>query len=191
MLKFNSLLLLPLLAGCPPAGDTGFTDTGECSSGVEWTSGNEESPNMNPGQACIACHASGEGPEFTIAGTVMGDFADPDNCYGVEGMTVRITDADGVVTEILRDGDMYAPVVRFRLPQGETVEVKDLGSGAPDFSTGDAVAVLYLPESPQDFRLDTFERLWLVPIIVMMVVFGGLVILTKGSAVAPFIYTIF
>ena len=79
--------------------------------------------------------------------------------------------ADGVVTEILRDGDMYAPVVRFRLPQGETVEVKDLGSGAPDFSTGDAVAVLYLPESPQDFRLDTFERLWLVPIIVTG--FGG------------------
>ncbi len=109
MLKFNSLLLLPLLAGCPPAGDTGFTDTGECSSGVEWTSGNEESPNMNPGQACIACHASGEGPEFTIAGTVMGDFADPDNCYGVEGMTVRITDADGVVTELLSNaaGNFY------------------------------------------------------------------------------------
>jgi hypothetical protein len=79
--------------------------------------------------------------------------------------------ADGVVTEIVRDGDMYAPVVRFRLPQGETVEVKDLGSGAPDFSVGDAVAVLYLPESPRDFRLDTFERLWLVPIIVTG--FGG------------------
>ncbi len=79
--------------------------------------------------------------------------------------------ADGVVTEIVRDGDMYAPVVRFRLPQGETVEVKDLGSGAPDFSAGDAVAVLYLPESPRDFRLDTFERLWLVPIIVTG--FGG------------------
>lgn len=79
--------------------------------------------------------------------------------------------ADGIVTEIVRDGDMYAPVVRFRLPQGETVEVKDLGSGAPDFSAGDAVAVLYLPESPRDFRLDTFERLWLVPII--LVGFGG------------------
>jgi hypothetical protein len=79
--------------------------------------------------------------------------------------------ADGVVTDIVRDGDMYAPVVRFRLPQGETVEVKDLGSGAPDFSVGDAVAVLYLPESPRDFRLDTFERLWLVPIIVTG--FGG------------------
>jgi len=79
--------------------------------------------------------------------------------------------ADGVVAGIVRDGDMYVPVVRFRLPQGETVEVKDLGSGAPDFSRGDAVTVLYFPESPQDFRLATFERLWLVPVIVTG--FGG------------------
>ncbi|KAF0098107.1 MAG: hypothetical protein FD144_4584 [Rhodospirillaceae bacterium] len=79
--------------------------------------------------------------------------------------------ADGIVTEIVREGDMYAPVVRFRLPQGEAVEVKDLGSGAPDFSAGDAVTVLYLPESPRDFRLDTFERLWLMPIVVTG--FGG------------------
>ena len=35
------------------------------------------------------------------------------------------------------------------------------------------------------------KKYWLIPIIVMLAVFGGLVILTKGSAVAPFIYTIF
>ncbi len=35
------------------------------------------------------------------------------------------------------------------------------------------------------------KKFWLLPILVMMVVFGGLVALTKGSAVAPFIYTIF
>jgi hypothetical protein len=35
------------------------------------------------------------------------------------------------------------------------------------------------------------KKFWLIPIIVMMVVFGGLVVLTKGSAVAPYIYTIF
>lgn len=39
--------------------------------------------------------------------------------------------------------------------------------------------------------LRTRKKYWLVPIIVMMVVFGGLVVLSKGSAVAPFIYTIF
>lgn len=35
------------------------------------------------------------------------------------------------------------------------------------------------------------KKYWLLPIIVMMVVFGGLIVLTKGSAIAPFIYTIF
>jgi hypothetical protein len=35
------------------------------------------------------------------------------------------------------------------------------------------------------------KKFWLLPIFIVMVVFGGLVILTKGSAVAPFIYTIF
>jgi len=35
------------------------------------------------------------------------------------------------------------------------------------------------------------KKFWLLPILVMMAVFGGLVVLTKGSAVAPFIYTIF
>ena len=35
------------------------------------------------------------------------------------------------------------------------------------------------------------KKFWLMPIIIMMLIFGGLVILTKGSAVAPFIYTLF
>jgi hypothetical protein len=35
------------------------------------------------------------------------------------------------------------------------------------------------------------RKYWLWPIIVMMVVLGGLVVLTQGSAVAPFIYTLF
>jgi hypothetical protein len=35
------------------------------------------------------------------------------------------------------------------------------------------------------------KKFWLLPIIVMMALFGGLVVFTKGSAVAPFIYAIF
>jgi Family of unknown function (DUF5989) len=35
------------------------------------------------------------------------------------------------------------------------------------------------------------KKMWLLPIFVMFAVFGGLVILTKGSAVAPFVYTLF
>jgi Family of unknown function (DUF5989) len=35
------------------------------------------------------------------------------------------------------------------------------------------------------------KKYWLVPIFVMMAIFGGLIVLTKGSAIAPFIYTLF
>jgi hypothetical protein len=35
------------------------------------------------------------------------------------------------------------------------------------------------------------KKFWLAPILVVLLVFGGLIILTQGSAVAPFIYTLF
>ena len=35
------------------------------------------------------------------------------------------------------------------------------------------------------------KKYWLLPIILMMAILGGLLILAEGSAIAPFIYTIF
>ena len=35
------------------------------------------------------------------------------------------------------------------------------------------------------------KKYWLLPIIILLVLFGGLLVLSQGSAVAPFIYTIF
>lgn len=35
------------------------------------------------------------------------------------------------------------------------------------------------------------KKFWLLPMIFMLVLFGGLIVLAQGSAVAPFIYTIF
>lgn len=35
------------------------------------------------------------------------------------------------------------------------------------------------------------RKYWLLPIIVVCVLLGGLLILAQGSAVAPFIYTLF
>lgn len=35
------------------------------------------------------------------------------------------------------------------------------------------------------------KKFWLVPILVVMLLLGGLLILAQGSAVAPFIYTLF
>ncbi len=35
------------------------------------------------------------------------------------------------------------------------------------------------------------KKLWLLPIIVIMLVLGGLLVLAQGSVIAPFIYTLF
>lgn len=35
------------------------------------------------------------------------------------------------------------------------------------------------------------KKYWLMPVVLVMVAFGGLLILAQGSAVAPFIYTLF
>jgi hypothetical protein len=35
------------------------------------------------------------------------------------------------------------------------------------------------------------KKYWLVPVLLVMFLLGGLLILAKGSAVAPFIYTLF
>tara|TARA_B110000444_G_scaffold214736_1_gene212228 strand:+ start:252 stop:401 length:150 start_codon:yes stop_codon:yes gene_type:complete len=35
------------------------------------------------------------------------------------------------------------------------------------------------------------KKYWLFPILFLLLIFGGLIILSQGSAVAPFIYTIF
>jgi hypothetical protein len=35
------------------------------------------------------------------------------------------------------------------------------------------------------------KKYWLLPTIIILAIFGGLIVLTQGSAVAPFIYTIF
>lgn len=45
------------------------------------------------------------------------------------------------------------------------------------------------------FELWAFFRIrkkyWLLPVMVLLAMFGGLIVLSQGSVVAPFIYTIF
>ena len=35
------------------------------------------------------------------------------------------------------------------------------------------------------------KKFWLIPIILVIILFGGIIVLGQGTAVAPFIYTIF
>jgi hypothetical protein len=73
-------------AGAPPADPLNASPT--CTSKVTWNRGTTGSSSMEPGQACISCHAkSGEAPTFVIAGTLYPTGHEPDNCNGVNGTT--------------------------------------------------------------------------------------------------------
>ncbi len=41
------------------------------------------------------------------------------------------------------------------------------------------------------FYMRSRKKFWLLPILIVMLLLGGLLILAQGSAVAPFIYTLF
>jgi cytochrome c5 len=85
-----------VLAACGgEGGGVDVTAPANCKSGNAWSGG--EGEDMAPGQACNACHSKGEGPTFQIAGTVMGAVDDDNNCGGVTGATIEITDANGTV----------------------------------------------------------------------------------------------
>jgi hypothetical protein len=80
-----------------------FAAAPTCTSGTMWTQGNHGSAEMNPGRACIACHATMDGPGLTIAGTVYPTAHEPDLCDGADGsdgIEVVITGADGQTTAL-------------------------------------------------------------------------------------------
>lgn len=107
--------------GMPATCDTGtalpdniFDTPLTCSSG-SYRRGEEESPNMKPGGACISCHTSSrEGPRYQIAGTVYPTAHEPDDCIGVDGTTgnaqVVVTDATGaeIVLDVNSVGNFYS-----------------------------------------------------------------------------------
>ena len=80
-----------------------------CTSNTTWTRGTSGSGSMEPGMACISCHASsgGEAPAFTIAGTIYPTAHEPDLCNGAsgtDGAQVVITGANGVSTTVTPNG---------------------------------------------------------------------------------------
>ena len=85
--------------GCGVSGTDPLNSPPICTSNSNWTRGNHGSPQMHPGDACIACHSSGEGPAFTAAGTVFPSGHEPNDCNGLDptvlGLQVVLTDANG------------------------------------------------------------------------------------------------
>ncbi|MEW5854520.1 MAG: YceI family protein [Myxococcota bacterium] len=104
-------------ASSPDAGSPNEVDAGEpssppdaggpepweptCTSGTWWDDGDHGSSRMHPGGNCMNCHSREDGPTYKAAGTVMGALHDETDCNGVPNVTVRITDANGAVIELL------------------------------------------------------------------------------------------
>ena len=78
----------------------GAPDPSLCATKAVWSHGNSGSQLMHPGGTCIDCHSSGgEGPRYTIAGTVFPKYNELEDCNGSNGTTggisVVITDKNG------------------------------------------------------------------------------------------------
>lgn len=94
-------------------------ETDTCLTGLRWVGADRGSGEMHPGSDCVSCHDDDAELPFLFAGTVYAldpvvplfsvDGQPLDGCFGLEGITVEITDADGEVrsTRTNRAGNFY------------------------------------------------------------------------------------
>ena len=84
--------------------DPVFSAAQTCTSNQYWTGGEDSS--MRPGEACIACHSSNEGPRFTVAGTVYASGHEYDDCDSpaAKGAVVVVTDSKGTSASFTANG---------------------------------------------------------------------------------------
>lgn len=80
-----------------------------CVSGKRWVGGRRGSAEMYPGRDCVGCHLENDGPQLMAGGTIYAfgygregasveqALGQPQatDCFGVEGVTVVLTGADG------------------------------------------------------------------------------------------------
>ncbi len=81
------------LAACGPVTEHVSQDV--CASETRWIGDESGDPEMKPGNACIDCHSREDGPKFAFAGTVYSDVRQDNDCFGVSGVEIELTDADG------------------------------------------------------------------------------------------------
>jgi hypothetical protein len=90
-----------------------------CYSEMRWVGDKRGSPEMFPGRDCVGCHIDNDGPPLAVGGTIYSYILNPNapgllaqsgtDCFGVEGVTITITDALGQEFELTtnRAGNFY------------------------------------------------------------------------------------
>jgi hypothetical protein len=86
-----------------------FAAPATCTSGTTWTGGVRESPLMQPGEPCVACHDKGGAPRLSFGGTVYASGHEPSQCNGAQGAEVVLVDAAGttVTAKVNAAGNFY------------------------------------------------------------------------------------
>jgi hypothetical protein len=100
----------------PAPGPDPFAAAPTCTSGTMWTGGTRESPLMQPGEACVACHTKGEAPRLAFGGTLYPSAHEPSQCNGAngtgsaQGAQVVVIDATGksFTANVNAAGNFYA-----------------------------------------------------------------------------------
>jgi hypothetical protein len=81
--------------GAIPEG--GLDASANCTRNAYWDGGNTPSDQMNPGEACNACHQVMGGPNLAFAGTVYKTPHEPDLCFGqAPPPTIKVTITDSM-----------------------------------------------------------------------------------------------
>ena len=74
---------------------------------------------------------------------------------------------------VFNDGQVsgvYLPIVEFVLPDGRKIRFTDrVGSLPPDYEVGASLEIIYNPDNPSNARINSWKRLWLVPVLLMIV----------------------
>jgi hypothetical protein len=89
-----------------------------CYSEMRWVGEKRGSPEMFPGRDCVGCHIDNDGPPLALGGTVypyilLGEEATAlqtgTDCFGLEGVTVRVIDGEGQELEVVtnRAGNFF------------------------------------------------------------------------------------
>jgi hypothetical protein len=128
-----------------------------CYSEMRWIGGKRGSPEMYPGDDCVGCHIENDGPPLALGGTlypfVMGgdqlaELQSGEHCFGIEGITITIEDADGQVFEVVtnRAGNFYVEGNPADFAKGFNVSITDYTvdeNGQPAGQTGMLTSPMY------------------------------------------------
>ncbi|MBT3221902.1 MAG: hypothetical protein HN348_22740, partial [Proteobacteria bacterium] len=143
-MRLAAIFVVLALASCKKNGDTDGDDTSsgtieettECLSGYKWVGGDSESSSMGPGHQCISCHEDEGAPEYAFAGTIYAGPTQADDCFGEEGVTIRLVDDNGDTWETtsneagnfylsLADNSVAYPATAYTVSGGVESEMTD------------------------------------------------------------------